>query len=124
MQKGLRLADYSTALYGTHPAQNLRSIAKNSVFVMGQRDPFVPHPRTAGLLQAIETHAPDVEVVKLNAGHFKTLVSSGNYQRAMFGIERPKWRLAAREYLQARIPLSVRPPSLPSPTGPAGRSAR
>jgi pimeloyl-ACP methyl ester carboxylesterase len=128
IQKGLRLADYSTALNGTHPAQNLRGIAKNSLFVMGQRDPFVPQPRSAGLLQAIEAHAPAAQVVRLNAGHFKTLVSSGRYQRAMLGIERPKWRRNAREYLQARmsarISLPVSPPPPPGPAAPAGGSAR
>ena len=87
VQKGLRLEHYAEALDGTHPAQNLTGIAENSVFVVGQRDPFIPSPCHSGLLAAVESCAPSAQVVTLNAGHFRTLRGSARYQRTMLGIE-------------------------------------
>jgi hypothetical protein len=74
------------ALDGTHPVQNLTAIARNSIFVIGQRDPFIPVCRNAGLLQAIETQVRSAHVIKLDGGHFKTLRASGQYQREMLGL--------------------------------------
>jgi len=88
MQKGYGLPDYSEALFGSHPAQNLAGIAPNSVFLVGQRDPYVPPRRKDALLHAIETHVPRAHIIKLDAGHFKTLMASGRYQRRMLGTER------------------------------------
>jgi hypothetical protein len=94
MQKGYELAHYSDAFIGTHPAENLSGIAADSVFVIGDRDPYIPRHRKAGLLQAIEAHAPRAQVIKLHAGHFKTLMASGRYQRRMMGLERGRsWQL-------------------------------
>jgi hypothetical protein len=95
MQQGVQLLHYSAALEGTHPAHNLAGVGKNSVFVIGKRDPFVPAARTAGLLRAIETHAPHAQVITLAAGHFKTLRSSGRYQRTLLGVPsaRARWQL-------------------------------
>jgi pimeloyl-ACP methyl ester carboxylesterase len=103
VQQGLRLSDFSEALAGTHPAQNLAYIAKGSVFVVGERDPFVPPPRMAGLLRGIETHAPDAHVIKLDAGHFKTLMASGRYQRSLLGIEAPRtsWQFRMPKFFAA-----------------------
>ena len=75
VKKGFRLWDYSEALLGSHPAENLARVADNSIFVVGQRDLFVPTPRKASLLRAIERHAPGAQVIRLDAGHFKTLVA-------------------------------------------------
>src|SRR5204862_6887928 len=61
-----------------------------SIFVMGDHDPFVPSDCKAGLLRAIETHSSSAQVIRLNAGHFKTMVTSGRYQRCMLGIEHRK----------------------------------
>jgi pimeloyl-ACP methyl ester carboxylesterase len=36
MQKGIRLSDYSEALVGSHPVENLAGVAPNSIFVVGQ----------------------------------------------------------------------------------------
>ena len=94
VDKGYQLSHYSHALFGTHPAQNLARIAADSLFVMGDRDPYVPQGCKAGLLRAIETDAPGAQVIRLNAGHFKTLAASGRYQRRMLGIEDSKaWQL-------------------------------
>jgi len=87
VQKGYGLAHYSQALFGSHPAQNLGGIAANSVFVVGQRDPYVPPRRKDGLLRAIESHVPTARVITLDTGHFKTLMVSGRYQHQMLGIE-------------------------------------
>jgi len=70
----------------TDPAQNLAGLAPNSLFVIGRNDPFIPLARKNGLLRAIDTHAPRAHVAKLHAGHFKTLVTSSRFQRAMLDI--------------------------------------
>ena len=90
LQKGLRLEHYAEALDGTHPAQNLAGIAENSVFVVGERDPFIPPPCHSGLLAAVESCAPSAQVIMLNAGHFRTLRASARYQRIMLGVESVK----------------------------------
>jgi hypothetical protein len=130
LQAGIGLADYAAALFGVHPAHNLATIGQDSVFLLGQRDPFIPAERSAGLLQAIAASRPDAHVVTLDGGHFKTLVSSGRYQRAMLGIERRPWPLArfawsdARKVLASRIPVPVASSSLAPPVASAGRPAR
>ncbi len=130
LQAGIGLADYAAALFGVHPAHNLATIGQDSVFLLGRRDPFIPAERRAGLLQAIAASRPDAHVVTLDAGHFKTLVSSGRYQRAMLGIERRRWPLArfawsdARKILAPRIPVPVASSSLAAPVASAGRPAR
>ena len=94
VNKGYQLSDYSQALFGTHPVENLVNIAADSLFVMGDRDPYVPQACKAGLLRAIETDVPGAQVIRLNAGHFKTLAASARYQRRMLGIEDSKaWQL-------------------------------
>jgi len=98
IQNGLQLSDYSMALDGTHPVQNLKAIARDSIFVVGQRDPFIPACRNAGLLQAIETQVRSAHVIKLDGGHFQTLRASGQYQREMLGLK------PARTGLPVRIP--------------------
>jgi hypothetical protein len=111
VQRGVRLSHYSRAMLGCHPVCNLRNIAPNSVFVIGQRDPFVPARRTANLLQALETHVPSAQVVRLDAGHVKTLVASGRHQRALLTLspQRSTW--------QIRLPIGLpfaRIPEAPS----------
>jgi pimeloyl-ACP methyl ester carboxylesterase len=95
LQKGFRLEHYSDAMAGSHPGQNLAGIAANSLFVIGERDPYVPPTRKAALLRAIELRARKAHVVKLDAGHFKTLMVSGRHQRNLFdvGPARRAWRL-------------------------------
>jgi hypothetical protein len=95
LQKGFRLEHYSDALAGSHPGQNLAGIAPGSLFVIGKRDPYVPPTRKAALLKAIELHAPRAHVVKIDAGHFKTLMVSGRHQRNLFdvGPARRTWTL-------------------------------
>jgi hypothetical protein len=109
VHKGYQLSDYSQALFGTHPAENLARIGAGSVFVMGDRDPHVPQGCKAGLLRAIETDAPGSQVIRLNAGHFKTLAASGRYQRRMLGIEDSKaWqvRMPSLSLPQLTLPWS------------------
>jgi hypothetical protein len=130
LQAGIGLADYVAALVDAHPAHNLATIGQDSVFLLGQRDPFIPTERSTGLLQAIAASRPDARVVRLDAGHFKTLVLSGRYQRAMLGIERRPWPLGrfawsdARKVLTPRIPVPVSSSSLASPVASAGRPLR
>jgi hypothetical protein len=132
LQAGIELTDYAAALSGAHPAHNLATIGQDSVFLLGQRDPFIPAERSAGLLQAIAASRPDARVVTLDGGHFKTLVSSGRYQRAMLGIERRQWALGrlawsdARKLLAPRIPVPVPSSSLTgsSLTGPVASARR
>jgi hypothetical protein len=96
LQRGVALTDYSAAMRGYHPMQNLMGIASGSVFVVGARDPFIPARRRTGLLRALRRHAPHARVVTLYAGHVRTMTASANYQRAMLGIEQPqRWALRA-----------------------------
>ena len=109
VHKGYEFSHYSDALFGTHPAENLDGIAASSIFVMGDRDPYVPSQCKAGLLRAIEAHAPEAQVVKLNAGHFKTLMASGRYQRRMLGFEHSSaWpRVPSLPFPQLSLPWSA-----------------
>ena len=99
VQKGFGLADYAKATRGYHPAHNLSGIHRQSQFVVGTRDPFIPPKRKAGLLHAIDTHAPAARVVSLDAGHFRTLMVSSRYQREMLGV------VAVRRSWQIRLPF-------------------
>jgi len=92
LQRGVDLARCSKAMSGLHPVQNLSGISADSMFILGQRDPFIPPRRAAGLLRAVRKHAPQARVVSLDAGHVKTMVCSARYQRAMLGLEeRSSW---------------------------------
>jgi len=94
-QKGYAVSHYTNTLDGSHPAQNLRGLAPHSLFVVGRRDPFIPTGRMNGLLAAVEAHAPRCHVVKLAAGHVKTMMLSGRHQRLLSGVtvRSPAWRL-------------------------------
>jgi hypothetical protein len=87
MQNGFELSDYSKALRGYHPSENLSGIGHNSVFVVGERDPFIPRCCKEGLLHAIDRYARRAEVIKLDKGHFATLRASGRFQRTMIASE-------------------------------------
>jgi hypothetical protein len=134
IQKGYRLSDYARVTRGYHPAQNLSGIHRKSLFVIGSRDPFVPPGRKAGLVTAIETHAPSARLVTLDAGHFRTLMVSARYQREMLGIvpvrrswqiRLPYWRSAPPQAQLAQLHApAAEPPSpaaitLPSRLRPA-----
>ena len=94
MQKGYRWSHYAKAMLGYHPIHNIANIARDSLFVVGQRDPFIPARRAQGLLSAIEKQAPEARVVKLNGGHLKTLMASGRHQLQMIGAAPPaRWQL-------------------------------
>jgi pimeloyl-ACP methyl ester carboxylesterase len=90
IHRGVRLWQFSKAMLGYHPAQNLAGIARGSVFVVGDRDPFVPTRRRAGLLQAIERFAPAAHIASVAGGHVKTLMLSAHYQQAMLGLANPR----------------------------------
>jgi pimeloyl-ACP methyl ester carboxylesterase len=95
VQKGLGLAHYSRVMAGYHLVHNLTGIAPNSVFVIGRKDPFVPAGRRAALQRAIETRAKDAKIIKLDAGHFRTLLLSARHQLAMMGLApaRSRWQV-------------------------------
>jgi hypothetical protein len=52
---------------------------------------------------------PRAYVAKVHGGHFKTLVASGRYQRALAGVS------SARTKWQVRLPVSLSAPQLPLP---------
>jgi pimeloyl-ACP methyl ester carboxylesterase len=89
IQRGVRLWQFSQAMLGCHPVQNLAGIGRDSLFVVGERDPFIPPRRRAALLQAIDRHAPRTRVATVAGGHVKTLMASAHYQQAMLGIATP-----------------------------------
>jgi len=110
IEKGLKLAHYSRAMTGFHPIHNLAGVAPNSMFVMGRRDPFVPSRRRSALQRAIEMHLPSAKIVKLDAGHFRTLLLSARHQRSLLGLPPTPSRW------QVRMPeLSVLKPRLIAP---------
>ena len=90
IQRGVRLWQFSQAMLGCHPVQNLAGIGRNSLFVVGERDPFIPPRRRAALLQAIDRHTPGTRVATVPGGHVKTLMASAHYQQAMLGIATPR----------------------------------
>jgi pimeloyl-ACP methyl ester carboxylesterase len=111
MQKGYRWSHYAKAMLGYHPVHNLAGIARDSLFVLGQRDPFVPPRRADGLLSAIEKQVPGARTVKLNGGHLKTLMASGRHQLQMAGAESPaRWQLRLPRFLAraGRVPGELR----------------
>jgi pimeloyl-ACP methyl ester carboxylesterase len=114
LQKGRQLAHYSRAMSGYHPVHNLAGIAPNSLFVIGRKDPFVPTARRASLQRAIEHNAPGATIVKLEAGHFRTLLLSARYQLGMLGLAPPlpRWQ-QMRDVLE--LPFSRL--RLPAPSG-------
>jgi pimeloyl-ACP methyl ester carboxylesterase len=111
LQRGLRLAHYAHVMRGWHPAHNLANLSPGSIFVLGERDPFIPPRRSARLLQAIERFAPKARVFKLAAGHVKTMLSSATHQYAMAGLTKPRtWRLqipVRLSWLQPEGPGSI-----------------
>jgi pimeloyl-ACP methyl ester carboxylesterase len=90
IQRGVRLWQFSKAMLGYHPTQNLAGLARGSVFVVGERDPFIPARRRAGLLEAIERFAPAVHIASIAGGHVKTLSMSAHYQQVMLGLAMPR----------------------------------
>jgi pimeloyl-ACP methyl ester carboxylesterase len=106
---GVDLARYSKAMQGMHPVQNLGGIAQESMFIVGERDPFIPARRKRGLLRALRRQAPRARVVRLDAGHVKTMIASADYQRDFAGVEakRAWWHLPRSIPLPAlRLPAS------------------
>lgn len=51
--RGIDIAQYSDAVNGLHPVQNLSGLAPESMFIVGERDPFVRPGRRRGLIRAI-----------------------------------------------------------------------
>src|SRR5262245_11455748 len=115
LQRGLELADCSKAMAGCHPVQNLAGVAPNSLFIMGKRDPFIPARRSKGLLRAIRKQQPHAHVLKLDAGHVKTMLASVRYQRALLSGEHAGIGEVARAVHYGQMPdtpaqLRLRPP--------------
>jgi pimeloyl-ACP methyl ester carboxylesterase len=75
-RKGYRLADFSRALEGYHPVQNLRQVRGDSVFVVSDRDMFVPAARRAALLNAVKPNVSNARVLRSARGHVRTILSA------------------------------------------------
>jgi pimeloyl-ACP methyl ester carboxylesterase len=84
--KGHRWANFAHSMRKYHPAENLAGIARDSLFIMGRRDPFIPRRRAEGLLRALCKSAPRARVVTLEGGHLHTLVASGRHQLGIEGV--------------------------------------
>ncbi len=74
IRKGYSLSDFTEAMRGYHPVENLTDLASGSSFVFGTRDELIPKTRRDGLLDALRSgaHAPDISF--LDARHAGTLV--------------------------------------------------
>jgi hypothetical protein len=90
IQKGYRLWDFAKATHGYHPIQNLPGLRANSVFVLGEHDPFIPPTRSAALIEGIKAMARRAHIVRPEGGHVKTLVASARFQKAMCPAEKSR----------------------------------
>lgn len=84
-RKGIGLERFTEALNEYHPAQNLAGVAPRSVFVIGQKDRFIPARCNAALVHAIERYAVDPVIIQLKVGHFRAMRESAKYQSSMAG---------------------------------------
>ncbi len=110
ISKGYELADFSEALAGYHPCDNLSGIGRDSLFVFGRNDPFIPPPRKAGLLQAIAREAQKADVIALDGGHIRTLRASGHHQLVMSDARRTAVRIGkAAVQCISRLPAALMP---------------
>ena len=73
--KGYSRENYTDVMRGYNAAENLDNIATDSMFVMGTRDPFVPMTRSAAWARAIQKAQPSAQIVRLEAGHVRTLAT-------------------------------------------------
>jgi hypothetical protein len=73
--KGYSRDNYTDAMRGHNPAENLENIAADSMFVMGTRDPFVPIARSSAWRRAIQGTLPAAQIVQLEGGHVRTLAT-------------------------------------------------
>jgi pimeloyl-ACP methyl ester carboxylesterase len=109
LQKGYALSHYTEAMRGLNPAENLAHIANGSIFVLGTRDPFVPAKRSAAWISAIERFQPSATLIKVDAGHVRTLAMCKAAQQEFAGA-RPaaRWR-AGRPASVDRNPVGSSP---------------
>ena len=72
-ERGYTIGDYTLALAGLNPTQNLDRIADGSVFITGARDLYVPPRRRAALLKAARRSKTSALIKVFDTGHVETL---------------------------------------------------
>jgi hypothetical protein len=82
---GFNLADYTKALAGFHPIENLDYISKRSLFIFGQTDPFIPRARSNALVQALKSRSTLFDVRRVRGGHIRTLLRGAAYLTKYLG---------------------------------------
>jgi hypothetical protein len=74
--KGYAISDFSSALEGYHPVQNLRNIRDDSIFVVSDCDMFVPAARRAALISAIRPNVKNARILRSRRGHVRTILAA------------------------------------------------
>ncbi len=74
--KGYHLEDFTAALSGLNPIDNLSGISPASRFVISGSDQFVPDARRQRFRQALRRDVPDCEVWEIERGHMLTMVEA------------------------------------------------
>jgi pimeloyl-ACP methyl ester carboxylesterase len=80
---GYTLADYTAALTGLHPIDNIAFLGSGSTFLFGTEDPFIPTPRSDALLAAVKARCTGIEVRHVEGGHIRTLLTGASYVRKL-----------------------------------------
>lgn len=73
--KGYDLSDFTDALQGLHPVENLSDVGSGSMFVTAAEDLYVPATRSQALIDAVKSERPCFKVVVSNEGHARTIAS-------------------------------------------------
>lgn len=72
--KGYQLDDFTAAMQGYNPVENLGGLAAGSSFLFGSRDELIPKVRRDGLMTALNGEAGRHNIASIDAGHAATLV--------------------------------------------------
>jgi hypothetical protein len=77
--RGFELCDFTRAMKGYHPIENLADLASGSTFIVGLTDPFVPAERRQSLLDGVRGMSQSARIIEMPGGHVRTLVHGARY---------------------------------------------
>jgi hypothetical protein len=116
VSKGYSRESYTDVMRGYNAAENLDNIATDSMFVMGTRDPFVPMTRSAAWARAIQKAQPSAQIVRLEAGHVRTLATK-TAQRVFGKVKEASSERSGKRPWHHWIGVACRPPVVPALSG-------
>jgi pimeloyl-ACP methyl ester carboxylesterase len=85
--KGYTLEDFSKAMQGYHPVENLDQLATGSAFFLGRSDPFIPWQRTSALIEAMRGRSVP-RLMLTQGGHLQTLLYGARWVHQELGLPR------------------------------------